>query len=241
MRSLHPWPLFPSHLTPSAARSLSLQFLLQEFILAFTYLERVQIKFRETGHILSTDAIYNELDQWLLFSVEKPLSQKGGSIDNLCFYSEILIKNSTVEEADIPMFLESLRLSAFRMKSKVLSFHSRDKKGLIDALLALIQESKNHLQQFFSTFPLFFEESREDENILFFLIEQKDKLNRHLGDRTVDKVLNRLFPKGPRELRAALYDGYARRGFLDFFAKHKALIDTLEWEKELCPPSHPKP
>ena len=44
MRSLYPWPLFPSDLDSRATRSLSLQLSIQEWIATFDALESVEKK-----------------------------------------------------------------------------------------------------------------------------------------------------------------------------------------------------
>ncbi|MBS0625703.1 MAG: hypothetical protein JSS32_06605 [Verrucomicrobia bacterium] len=227
MRSLHPWPIFPTNLEPHAARALSLQFLMQELICTLESLEE--------NH-LEIEAISGALEKFLLFSLENPLSQKGGSLDKLCFYSEILLKNSLVDEDEgIPILLEDLRVKTLSMRSKISLYRksghrSQNKEAILHEWDKFVQEARDGMRNIFDSLFLFFKESREDENFLFLLIELRERINRHLGPKTTETVLARLFPQGICTLRAALYNGYARRGFLDFYTRNEQLIDALEWE-----------
>src|SRR5689334_18778419 len=104
MRSLNPWPIFPANLDPPVARSLSLQFILQELIRSYKLLHHLQILTPQqiVGNELAEElaAIAKELEKFLLFSLESPFSQKGGVLDKLCFYSEILLQASKIKETD---------------------------------------------------------------------------------------------------------------------------------------------
>ena len=239
MRSLHPWPIFPTHLEPQAARGLGLQFLIQELIQAFDLLESMRGKIDE-----DFEAISLELEKFLLFSLENPLAQKGGSLDKLCFYFEILLQNSCVdEETNIPALLEEMRGLVLHLKSKISSFKKPGSPSRFEEfslqLVHLIETSQNDLRQIIHSLFPFLLESQEDENILFLLIEQREKLNFYLGERGVENILSRLFPQGPCTLRSALYNGYARRGFLDFYSRNEMLIDALDWE-DACSLSNQK-
>src|SRR3990167_10804310 len=116
MRSLNPWPIFPSDLDPPVARSLSLQFILQELIDSFEHLTILQNNPHPPQEL---SAIAHQLEKFLLFSLENPFAQKGGFLDKLCFYCEILIQASNVGDQDIPIFLEEMRNSVLKIKSKM--------------------------------------------------------------------------------------------------------------------------
>ena len=241
--------MFPTHLDPKESSALSLQFIIQELILMFQHLESLQKKIphqlKDADLLAEIDPIARDLEKFLLFSLENPLSQRGGSLDKLCFYSEILLQaSSVIEETNIPMLLEAMRSSVLRIKQKLLSCkespeqHSAQEIGHL--LLKLFEEFHEHLRKIFSELFSFLKESRTNENLLYLLIEQKDLLNQYVGSRTVETILARLFPQGPCELRATLCNGYARRGFLDFYSRNESLIDALEWEEPSCPLSPQK-
>ncbi|HEX2582997.1 MAG TPA: hypothetical protein VHL30_02660, partial [Chlamydiales bacterium] len=88
-------------------------------------------------------------------------------------------------------------------------------------------------------FP-FFAEAKSDENVLFYLIEHKDLLNRFLYPKKVETLLSQLYRSGPTHLRAILCEGYTRRGFSDFYAKHESLIESIEWTVDECVPTSSK-
>lgn len=243
MRSLHPWPIFPANLDPPNARSLSLQFILQELIGSFDHLLRLQKitpEYLQGANIKEElSGIAQELEKFLLFSLENPFAQKGGFLDKLCFYCEILIQASHVADPDLQMILEEMRNSFLRLKSKLFAWkkmsalHPLDE--IISCFLEIYADLHHKLCRFFSALSPFLQEARSDENVLFYLLEQRLQLNHHLGDRVVEHLFLRLFPAGITQLRAVLCEGYTRRGFASVFAQAEPLIEALKWENVPLP------
>lgn len=241
MRSLHPWPVFPTQLEPTTARSLSLQFILLEVVLSFELIEELRkstpqkIQSLDLSQALST--LTEEIKKFLLFSLENPFTQKGSLLDKLCFYSEILLQASQVSGPDIPLILEEMRNSVLHTKSQLLHWKKMPAQHLISAVLShflgLYTDLHSKFRRFFTALTPFLFEARNDENVLIFLLEHKDKLNAYLGPRIVEKTLQKCFPKGPMQLRAVIYEGYVRRGFESFFTKQEALLNALQWE-DIC-------
>lgn len=245
MRSLNPWPIFPTNLEPPVARSLSLQFIMQELISSFKLLYHLQAITPERlqGAHLDKEMAYisTELEKFLLFSLENPFSQKGGLLDKLCFYCEILLQASSVRDEEIPLILEEMRNSILRIKSRIIgwkkrpAFHPCDE--ILFHLLELFSDLSSKLKRFFSSLSLFLQEARSDENVLLYMIEHKHEFNSYLGERAIEDLLHRFFPAGHSQLRAVICEGYTRRGFSSFFAEAEPLIDSIEWEAP-CHPSH---
>lgn len=236
MRSLYPWPLFPPDLEPPAARSLSLQLALQEWICSYDLIEALEKKppriIPPEQFLQELETLSKELQKLLLFSIESPFSQKPGTLDKLCFYSDELLQAShIIDREPIGHLLNHMRdallnfrtrLSSWRRKIPSSSVLSYD----IEQLCRILSQ---RLTEFYEALYPFFEEARSDENVLFYLIEQKDSLNRHLHPKKVEHLLARLYPSGPTHLRAILCEGYTRRGFSAFYARHEALIDSIDW------------
>ena len=168
-------PLFPPHLEPSLARSLSIQFLLQAALDFFDLLRA-------------------------------PQKRKIG-VSALCFYSEILVEASLIKESDLQAVLQEM------------------KRGEVD------------FSKFFKALCPYLREAQFDENVLVYLIEQKERLNAHLGPRFVEELLQSFFPTGPAELRATIYEGYTRRGFSTFLSSVEPLLDAIEWEAPCASPA----
>lgn len=238
MRSLHPWPIFPVNLDPPTARSLSLQFILREMIDCFdiiAYLQQVTPQWLQGANLHEELlSISRELEKFLLFSLENPFAQKGGSLDKLCFYCEILIQASNINDQGIPMILEEMRNSFLRTKGKLLIWKKMPVLHPLDEILSYFLELYSDLHhkscRFFNALTAYLQEARSDENVLFYLLEQREKLNSYLGNRVIEHLLIRFFPAGISQLRACLCEGYTRRGFASFFSKAEPLIEALEWE-----------
>jgi hypothetical protein len=237
MRSLHPWLIFPTNLSHPLARSLSLQFILDGTICSFELLLHLENFTWENlkGMQIKTEihCLTKELSKLLLFSLENPLSQKPSLLDKLSYYSEILLQTAEVSAVEIPNLLEEMRNLILNQKLKM---HVWKKRSIIpltevrNCYLTLYEGLREKFHQFFQALIPYIREARFDENVLSFLIEQKEKFNHYLGERTIENLLLSLFPNGRDELRAVVCEGYIHRGFDSFFARIEPLIEALEWE-----------
>ncbi|HSX11802.1 MAG TPA: hypothetical protein VLF94_08820 [Chlamydiales bacterium] len=241
MRSLHPWPIFPSNLDPPVARSLSIQFILQGLSDSFELLQYLELHVPRQLlgiHLKEElDIISKELQKLLLFSLENPFSQKGSALDKLCFYCDILLQASHVEESEIPMILEELKAPVLKVKLHLTTWKKSPAPlaQMQSELRELFSVLHGKLRRFFAAFSPYLREARSDENVLIYLIENKDNLNSYLGERCIEDMLQRFFPAGHAQLRAAIIEGYTRRGFSTFLSKVEPLIDAIEWETQVCP------
>jgi len=242
MRSLYPWPLFPPDLDPPAARSLSLQLALQTWLDSCQVIHSLQQKMTDIGAtdnpMQEIEGISDQLQKFLLFSLENPFSKKPGTLDKLCFYCEELLRASNVQEREeIGNLLDLMRDAALSFRALMLSW----KRKLPPSFILLTNMEHLHsvlnqrLREFFDALYPFFAEARSDENVLFFLIEHKEQLNRFLSPKKTETLLGRLYPAGPTHLRVILCEGYTRRGFSDFYAQHESLIESIEWASDETP------
>ena len=184
-------------------------------------------------------ALSKEVEKLLLSSLENPFPQKGGFLDKLCFYCDILLQASKISNETLPMILEDMRNSVLRLRAKVLP--SKKFPGypqeIRNQIFGLYEEIEQKFRLFFSALVPYLQEARTDENILIHLIEQKQTLNRYLGLRSIENLLRRFFPTGQPHLRAVICEGFTRRGFTSFFSEKEPLIEDLEWETPCHPPT----
>lgn len=234
MRSFTPWPFFPPSLEPPAARSLSLLFILKEWVSCFHVVERLK---REQDRELDTAVILKKLEKLLFFSMENPHGQKGGLLDKLCFYSDILIQASKIADATLADLVEEMQQSIFRFRTKLVQAKKIPMPSIPIALGTLYSFLEQKLLGYFSTLIPYLQEARTDENVLIHLIEQKQTFNHFLGPRAIEELLRQFFPTGQPHLRAVICEGFTRRGFASFFAEKEAIIEELEWEVPCHPPT----
>lgn len=236
MRSLYSWPIFPSNLEPPVARSLSIQFILQALIDAFHWIQELKMSNSLKGVNTKEEigSIYNELEKTFLFSLENPLSQRGGLLDKICFYSEILLQASQIKETELIFVFEDLRKEILVFKTKLMIWKKLSSKYPLEEILEQLMQLKRrffqNFQTFFKALTPFLKEARSDENVLVYLIENKEELNRNLGPKCIEELLQSFFPAGHDQLRAVIYEGYTRRGFNAFFSTVEPLIDEVQWE-----------
>lgn len=245
MRSLHPWPIFPLDLDPPVARSLSIQFILQELTDSFDLIRHLEIytSCQLLGANLKEELanIGKELEKLLLFSLEHPFSQKGSVLDKLCFYCEILLQASHIEGSEIPVILEEIKISILKVKMQLLTWKKvpAPLSQIKEECLELYSSLPRKFCRFFNALEPYLKEARSDENVLTYLIENKNPLNSFLGQRRIEEILQSFFPAGHAQLRAAIIEGYTRRGFTTFLSKVEPLIDAIEWEAVSCPQPTP--
>ncbi len=244
MRSLYPWPLFPPDLDPPAARSLSLQLALQEWLSSCQVILSLQQKMSEIGAtdrpIQEIEDVSQQLQKFLLFSLENPFSKKPGTLDKLCFYCDELMRASQCQNRDeIGALLDQMRDAALSFRALIISWKRTPPPSFIlltniDHLYSVLMQA---LKDFYEALFPFFAEARSDENVLFYLIENKEEFNRNLHPEKIEQLLSRLYPSGSAHLRAILCEGYTRRGFSDFYLKHESLIESIEWTADKCTPT----
>jgi hypothetical protein len=215
---------------------LSIQFILQALIDAFFKLKELKsfppLKGVHIKEELQTTS--KALEKLYLFSIENPISQRGGFVDKICFYSETLMKASQIREPELFVSLEEVRKEMLIFKSKMMVWNklptSYPLEEMLQELLQLGSHVFEHLRSFFGALVPFLREARSDENVLVYLIEKKEMLNQDLGKRCIEELLQSFFPAGHDQLRAVIYEGYTRRGFSAFFAEVEPLIDAVQWE-----------
>ena len=231
MYNLHPWPIFHRDLDPPTERSLALQFVLQEFLSSCHCLERL-----ENASSEELPAISSYLDQFLLSSLNNPFAQKGGALNKLCFYCEILLQASKIGNETILIDLEEMQHPIMKVRSKMILWKKQAPlpEEISSAIAELCDQLRKKFISFFSSLSPFLIESRTDENVLLYLIEHRQTFNFYLGQKTIENLLSRCFPAGYHELRATICEGYTRRGFGEFYTKQEPLIDTLERETYGC-------
>lgn len=238
MRSLNPWPAFPSDLDPPVARSLSIQFILQTLIDGFNVVEELKdyVNTEMHGDDLKEEISHLSilLEKFYLLSLENPFAKKGGVLDRLCFYSEILLQASHVKESELVIVMEEMRTSLLKSKSQLMLWKKLPATFSLcnfrQLVISLSKELFHQLTRFFATLIPFLREARSDENVLAFLLEKKAPLNMALGSGCIEDVLQSLFPAGHDQLRAVIHEGYTRRGFSDFLSSLEPLIDSIQWE-----------
>jgi len=236
MRSLNPWPIFPSNLEPPVARSLSIQFILQGLIDSFLLLKDLHHETLDKIHKYNLQDgiahVSKKLEKFLLFSLENPFMQKSSTLDKLCFYSEILLQASHIRDNEVLVILEKMRNDILKVRSKMISWKKMSVtfEEVRTEFLELFANIYYQLRQFFHAFSPFLKEARFDENVLIYLVENKAKLNSNLGEKWVDDLLKSFFPAGHGQLRTAIFEGFTRRGFTTFLSSIEPLIDAIEWE-----------
>lgn len=208
---------FPPNLEGPVARSLSLQFILQSLLESFKASKDFQSSALEGRSTSKT--------------VEKPHLER--LLDKLFYYVEILIAFSSIKESEIVQAVEEMRKSICSAQSKMMVWKKQARyplKEMLEQLMHLFSNLFRQLSRFFHALVPFLREARSDENVLLFLIENRESFNQYLGMGTIEEMLSSFFPAGFDQLRAVIFEGYTKRGFSAFFTEKESLIEQIQWE-----------
>jgi len=208
-----------------AAKGLCLEFILHEYAKALTMAEKL------------ASACPEEIESILekLFHESLRSEPPSGIIDKLCIYCEALVQTSKIGEKLLDA-IDDMRCNT----SKPRAFLARQlAHGVCPATNDLLQPLNQGLRSLFPLLIPILQTCLECETTLFALLELRQVFNHHLGEKTVETLLETIFPSGPHHLRQALIDGYSRRGFSDFCQHHEMLFEGLAWQppQKICTPT----
>ncbi|MEN9654657.1 MAG: hypothetical protein RL235_769 [Chlamydiota bacterium] len=210
---------------------MTLLFILDKWLDCFKWAETLSTERIEND---LAETLLGKLERFLLFSLENPFAKQGGFLDMFSFYSDLLIQASKVEGEHISSTLEEMRNLVLHMRAHCLKkgkvVLSVTRANLMRHFEEFLKTIKTRLKHFFAALVPFLQEARTDENVLIYLIEQKEQFNSRIGNRTIEELLRRFFPGGQPVLRAVICEGFTRRGFTSFFTEKEPLIEALEWE-----------
>lgn len=220
MQSTYPWPIIPNNLEPSTASSLSMLFILQNFLFSLDFL------------LTSEDPAVKTEKQPEQYFTHTQHHKTNEIFERLYYYSEILLQASKIKDKTILLKLEKIRSTFAKIKMKFMLTKKKSHSCHITQpyLKTLFFELQQAFRSFFSSLFPFFLELKTDENVLCYLLEERQRFNLFLGSNTVETLFQSLFPSGPSELRTILRKGYEKRGFISFYLQKESLIDSILWD-----------
>lgn len=224
--------IFNQNMQPMLACSLSLQFILQEWMYISDLLRHLEVvtplRLQSIDVKSEIAHLFKELEKLFLFSP----TQSSNALDKLCFYCEILLQASSTNGREIEAILQEMRSSAGKLKFEMLLWKKMESfpRQICDALGSCYSLLRKKLFDFFKKLSPFFYDMRYDENVLAYLVENRKRMNAILGHRRIEELLSFLFPEGPLAFRKVIEEGYARRGFSSSFYTLEPFIDQIEWE-----------
>jgi hypothetical protein len=203
-----------------AAKGLCFEFILHEYAKALTMADKLM-----SAPPFDALAI---LEKLFHDSLNEDIQHRTGIIDKLCFYCEALVQTSRIGKHLLDA-IDDLRNDISKPRANLArqlrSFPYCTSLSNHDFLHKLDQD----LHAIFPLLADLLQTCLDCETALFALLELRKTLNHYLGEKTVETLLQQLFPGGPHLLRETLVNSYARRGFSDFFQRHEALFEGLVW------------
>ncbi len=192
-----------TNLDKTSAKALCLQFILHEYARA--------LEIASTFSLAKSHQLLQGIQQLHPDLLEGMPMMKLGILRKLCIYCEALLENSQKGE-ELLNALEDLQVIVCRVR------RSKHSAGIIF----------EKLQEFFPLLAEHFSDCRESEAPMYALVELRQRLNKHLGNRSIEQLLQNLF-QDPLELRHVIAQGFSQRGFESFCKQHEVLFEGLRW------------
>lgn len=231
---------------PSASyitdNSLLFQFILIEFIEAFSEVQRLDVLCHRKPSTLS-DASGKGLDcETTRKTIETILTKLAGSArDYMRLFSwnfgdgllgklktncSLFIHNAVSDEKE----MIALQHYADKMWQGCLQATDsfREEVREYEAFFSAVDKTSNSMQRFAKQMARIALQFREDENVVFCILRYKESLDKLYGSRFVAKLLCRMFPKGMRDALNFLSQRYAERGFENVLPVLAEKISELE-------------
>lgn len=101
--------------------------------------------------------------------------------------------------------------------------------SLMGKTLSIINKAKKSLPEIFLALEPFIEGCKENENLIFFLLQQKEEIDLLIHPKYLYAFLVRLHPTGLAELCEKLCDNYHHRGFYFLIPEIKRLIAKFDY------------
>jgi hypothetical protein len=152
-------------------------------------------------------ALLSILEEFYLFITSGEMKNLRKTIEAFCFYSQTLLKGEP-----FPSSLQKMGRFLMMIECNQ-SIASREWKELFHSF-------------FLELFP-FFQRMKQNENLLFYLLEHRIPFNAFLGEKMVEKLLLRLFPEGKSSIRNILFQEYEKRGFSFMIEKSERLLQDV--------------
>lgn len=206
-----------TQLEKGASQGLCLEFILHEYVKALSLTEK-----------LSVPDPVSRLEILEKLHSDPSCVQEHGILDKLCFYCETLIQGSKIGEHLLGAVDELCNLVA--LPRTILSRQLRSISGLLTrSVEELLKKLQDSMHSFFSLLQPVFKSCLDCEAPLFALLELRESINCFLGENTVERFLQELFPDGPQMLRQTISNGFSKRGFSHFYQNNEGLLEGLKW------------
>lgn len=217
--------------------SLLFQFILSEFIIAYSQLQKMQSSvshLKETAKRSSLIEQDHQLLETLMTSVSKLAGSSqdymrifswnydDGVLAKLKNYSAIISQNAVREDKDMAGLHRNANkawLACLQTLDLLRMLLQQSKKATtLDESLHIEFQAAFHkmsaaLQRFARTTAQFLKQFKEDENVILFILRHHDQIDALYEPKFVAKLFNKMYSKKLAGARQFLINAYTKRGF----------------------------
>lgn len=207
--------------------SLLFQFILVEFVEAFTEIQRLDSLCNRTPTPLPQDEQAcrqvennNHLVESALTKLVGPTKHymrlfswnfSEGLLSKLRTYCALFLQNSETDEKE----LIAIQHYADKIWQGCLQALDTLQEAPQDRplLFAALDKASSAMQRFAKLIARLLHQFRDDENVIFYVLRHHQVFDKLYGNRFVIKLLCRIYPKGLKEVQLLLVKKYTERGF----------------------------
>lgn len=207
--------------------SLLFQFILVEFIETFEIIQKLEALSGCKPAPIPTDETITQLTQAQKEEMNMLLAKLVGStrdymrifswnfneglVAKLKTYCILFLQHADAEEKELMAmqhYVDKIWQSCFQAQDSLY-----DGPKARSLLVGAIEKASSAMDRFAKVIARALVDFRDDENVIFFVLCYKERLDQLYGNRFVAKLLLRLYPKGLKDLQYTLSKRYSSRGF----------------------------
>lgn len=207
--------------------SLLFQFILVEFIEAFTEIQKIDALCSRTPSPLpSGEHAYRQIENnipTIQMTLSKLVGPTGdymrlftwnfseGLLSKLRTYCSLFLQNADTDEKEliaIQHYAEKVWQSCLQA-TDALQEIPQDRPAVFTAL----EKSSSAMQRFAKVIVRLIHQFRDDENVIFFIVRNHKIFDKLYGNRFITKLFTKIYPKGLKDVQQLLIRKYTERGF----------------------------
>lgn len=224
------------------SNSLIFQFILGEFIEAFTEIQRLDSLCSRTPTPLPPDELSCRQTENNYHLIEAALIKLVGStkdymrlfswnfneglVSKLKTYCALFLQNASADEKEliaIHHYAEKIWQGCLQAMD-VIHQSPTDRNELFSAL----EKTSSAAQRFSKLLVRLIHQFRDDENVIFYVLRNYKLFDKLYGPRFVVKLFSKIYPKGLKEVQYLLVKKYTERGFENILPTIYAFAAELE-------------
>lgn len=222
--------------------SLLFQFILAEFLEAYTEIQRLDALCSRTPSPLPSDELTCRQAENNFHLIQPVLTKLVGStrdymrlfswnvsegiLSKLRTYCSLFLQNADTDEKELIAIQHYADKIWQNCLLAVDALHEVPQDR--NQLFASLEKSSSAMQRFAKLIPRLIHQFRNDENVIFYILRNHKTFDQLYGNRFVVKLFLKVYPKGLKDAQLLLLKKYTDRGFENILPSIYAITAEVE-------------